>query len=838
MTGPAAGAVAVESDLAREIEAAVMARQGRRVGAEIKFLCPAHNDHNPSAAWNPEKQVWTCYACQAGGGARDLAQRLDLADNNRRESWTRSRGSGNSQTITLEALAADKALPADFLRGLGLHDLPNGRGVAIPYQDDAGNVVHVKRRTALKAKEGSRWPAKTPLMVYGRGRLEEARRAGYAVLPEGESDCWTLWHHGFPALGIPGAEAAGTLEPAHLDGIGRLYVIQEPDGGGASFAAGIARRLREIGWQGQAFVIRLADAKDPNDLHKQNPDGFRAAFQAAINGAEPLHQEEPQSAEIMETAPEMIRRPLCLVGGRAYAATWPWVKRTIRQTTDGKGKITVHDPPLTLEEQAPAIVRDDGVLFTDAPLLSARPLSALGLAVILPEIPPGDRTWSGAGVKRYQAGERPDPADVFHQVRDVVDRFMDFKRSLTDQGTMCELVGCFVFATYLLDAFNVAPYLWPNGDRGAGKTNLLFTVTELSYLGAVILAGGSYASLRDLADYGATIAFDDCENVMDPKKSDPDKRTLLLAGNRRGATVTFKEPAGKRGWVTRRVHTFCPRLFSAIRLPDPVLASRTITVPLVRSGDDRRAKATPLDHAAWPHDRRRLVDDLWAIALKNLPAIRRFDEEAARRVKLTGRDLEPWRAILGVALWLQEAHGVAGLFERMEALSVTYQTERGEIEATDPTRLLVLALWDMIDKQGVSAFEFETSALVGRINRLARETEITNDGEDFTNPKRVGRLLKRLRFEKAPPGKTRRKWRTTCADIESLARSYGMALSQEQNAENAGNAETPTGEQEEDSAFLQDRHYLRFIPDIPPPGDNDAPLDDAAEEVADPCLEF
>ena len=51
---------------------------------------------------------------------------------------------------------------------------------------------------------------------------------------------------------------------------------------------------------------------------------------------------------------------------------------------------------------------------------------------------------------------------------------------------------------------------------------------------------------------------------MDPRRTDPDKRTLLLAGNRRGATVAVKEPEGER-WVTRHVNTFSPRLFSAIR---------------------------------------------------------------------------------------------------------------------------------------------------------------------------------------------------------------------------------------------------------------------------------
>jgi hypothetical protein len=135
-------------------------------------------------------------------------------------------------------------------------------------------------------------------------------------------------------------------------------------------------------------------------------------------------------------------------------------------------------------------------------------------------------------------------------------------------------------------------------------------VCELAHLGQIILAGGSFASLRDMADYGACLAFDDAENLSDPHKTDPDKRALLLAGNRRGNTVPIKESTPDRGWRTRYVNTLCPRLFSATRFPDPILASRTIVVPLIRTPDKYRANADPLEYHLWPTDRRQLLDDL------------------------------------------------------------------------------------------------------------------------------------------------------------------------------------------------------------------------------------
>ncbi len=124
-------------------------------------------------------------------------------------------------------------------------------------------------------------------------------------------------------------------------------------------------------------------------------------------------------------------------------------------------------------------------------------------------------------------------------------------------------------------------FLWPNGDWGSGKTQLLDIIVRAGIFGTVGAGWRSCAALRDLADHGATLAFDDAENLSDPRRTDPDKRTLLLAGNRRGNTVPMKERVVD-GWKTRYVNTFSFRLFSATQLPDPILASRTIVVPLIR----------------------------------------------------------------------------------------------------------------------------------------------------------------------------------------------------------------------------------------------------------------
>jgi hypothetical protein len=499
------------------------------------------------------------------------------------------------------------------------------------------------------------------------------------------------------------------------------------------------------------------------------------------------------TVELLDARPEAIRRPLALVAGRAYAAAWVQPRVMTSQSVDSStGAVTVHDPPLERVEDRLLIVRDDGRFFADGVgLQGGRPLSELGLTVSLPHpLPPG-KGWSGAGVKRYLAGDRPDPKEVFSRLVCVADRFLDFGRSLGDQRTMCELVACYVLATWLLDALNVIGYIWPNAEPGCGKTTVLLVIAEVAYLGQVILVGSSYPTLRDMADHGATLCFDDAEAVMDTKKTDPDKRTLLLAGNRRGANIAVKEQVGDQ-WETRYVNTFCPRLFSAIRLPDRVLGSRTIIVPLVRSGDEAKTKATPADDSYWPCDRRRLVDDLWALGLARLPDIPEQDRLAAAEAKLSGRALEPWRGILAVARWLERHHGLTGLHGRMEGISVAYQSEQADYQEGDPIPVLFRALMELAcTAERGRAILVEPDAVAERMNRIAVAEDLApkEEGKTFTNSHRVGWMLKRQRFKRGDRSERAKAWQVTREGIEAAAAAYGVKPDTE--AEEGKHPESP-----------------------------------------------
>ena len=268
-----------------------------------RACCPAHADRKPSLSIGVGEQGQVLLKCFAGCSLEriveamgltmiDLFPDAGLVPDGQATTPSNTRHSA----LTLVDLALEKQLPWKFLFHLGVMEHPGG-GLQIPYHlQDGSRASRHRIRTALSAKEGSHWsPGTGAIVPYGLERLEEGRKVGYLVLVEGESDCWTLWYQGFPALGLPGAEMARTLEESMLTGIDRLYIMQEPDAGGTSFVNHIQRKLQAWGWKGKAFVLRFQDAKDPNEFYQHDRRGFHAAFEHVLEKAEPLATSESQA---------------------------------------------------------------------------------------------------------------------------------------------------------------------------------------------------------------------------------------------------------------------------------------------------------------------------------------------------------------------------------------------------------------------------------------------------------------------------------------------------------------------------------------------------------------
>ena len=191
--------------------------------------------------------------------------------------------------LTLADYAEAKRLPIEFLNKIGLRDAQyrNAPAVRIPYFGPDGTVV-MRFRVALTGKIQFYWQKGSKPCLYGASDSPHLARDGYAVLVEGESDAQTLWFHGFPSLGIPGAgNWREDRDAPLLADVPVIYVVIEPDKGGATVLDWLARSsIAE-----RAQLVRLpAGTKDPSALYLADPEGFVAAFQKALEAAEPFNE--------------------------------------------------------------------------------------------------------------------------------------------------------------------------------------------------------------------------------------------------------------------------------------------------------------------------------------------------------------------------------------------------------------------------------------------------------------------------------------------------------------------------------------------------------------------
>ncbi len=242
---------------------------------QYSACCPAHSDRKQSLSINTGDDGRVLLNCHVGCTVEEITEAMGC---------TVADLFGGADTLTVERLAAAKGMPLDFLESLGVVQ-QNGH-VLIRYRlADGTDAPRHRIRSALRAKDGSRWTVGEGESVpYGLDRLSGAADAGQVMLVEGETDCWTAWLYGLPALGLPGASTASKLQVEHLAGIETVFIHHEPDNGGDNFVEGLTDRLRTIGFQGKVAEFRLP-AKDLNELHQQYPKQFKAKLKAALKSA-------------------------------------------------------------------------------------------------------------------------------------------------------------------------------------------------------------------------------------------------------------------------------------------------------------------------------------------------------------------------------------------------------------------------------------------------------------------------------------------------------------------------------------------------------------------------
>ena len=176
--------------------------------------------------------------------------------------------------LTLAQYAASKHLPMDFLISLGLHDTPDG--VGIPYRNKDGSLYTTRTRLSLTTEPRFLQPTGISLSPYGEDRLG---KGSALVLVEGESDCHTLWYHGFAALGLPGAGSWKREWRTFLTPYSQVYLYDEGNLASRRLANRIAADCPGV------RRLKVRQYKDPSDLHMAESEDFGSLMRQAIRQA-------------------------------------------------------------------------------------------------------------------------------------------------------------------------------------------------------------------------------------------------------------------------------------------------------------------------------------------------------------------------------------------------------------------------------------------------------------------------------------------------------------------------------------------------------------------------
>lgn len=309
-------------------------------GERWRACCPFHEDKTPSFIVFPDGGH-NCFGCGVTGDAFDFAKRVNRDGSFKRALKRVADAAGVQLTtpqhngrLTVEALAQAKKLPVDFVKRIGWRQ--SDGYVLMVYQDVDGKPARPRARKKLKAStDGSVWWAgskEQQIVCYGAHMLKEWQSQGKRTLwlVEGETDSATLWLHDLAGLGVPGKENAKTLKPLAktIGTFDEICVSIEGDGGaGEQFGRNVCDVLKDAGVDpSQVRLVRFPGdgAKDPNDLHKKDTEGFVGELGALV-------AQSPRLAEWPEPEAKQATRasgtePDDLMDGRTFiprrAAEW------------------------------------------------------------------------------------------------------------------------------------------------------------------------------------------------------------------------------------------------------------------------------------------------------------------------------------------------------------------------------------------------------------------------------------------------------------------------------------------------------------------------------------
>ncbi len=589
-------------ELLAALDRAVLARSGQRQGREVRFLCPAHDDHRPSARWNRGKGVWRCDACGVGGGAVDLAQQLGV-----------------------ELPAAPARTPREtvyLIRDAG------GLPIAEHVRQDlaAGGKRLFWRRDGRPGLRGLR---SSELPLYGAERVAGWDPSRPVFVAEGEKAAECLVGIGAQAVGTV-TGASGTPGAGPVAALKGREVVLWPDADAAgarhmeriaAALAGVASSVRTYSPQGLPAGGDAAEWIEPR----------RAAGKPA---AAILHELETSAREVAirtvttargrDAATPPAGRAEEARAGLAAAAGAAAIGDSLRQLAEA---LRGADPLTRGLARESALAALEGKAKAPALLVDA--------ALMLQQPPPA--AGQGRTVEFSEPAPWPEPVDGAMLLADVAAAFTRY----VALPPLAEVAAAlWTVHAHALEAAAASPLLaLTSPEKRCGKTTTLSLLARLVPR-ALLSSNISPASLfRIVEKYSPTLLVDEADSFLRDKE---ELRGILNSGHTRDAAYVVRTVGDEN--EPRRFSTWAAKAVALIgHLPD-TLADRSLVVPMRRRAAGEQVERLRLDRPGGFEDLRRRAAR-WAA--DRLGELRGADPEVPG--ELGDRAADNWRPLLAIA---------------------------------------------------------------------------------------------------------------------------------------------------------------------------------------------
>lgn len=399
--------------------------------------------------------------------------------------------------------------------------------------------------------------------------------------------------------------------------------------------------------------------------------------------------------------------------------------------------------------------------------------------------------WTLEGVKAFLNGATVDPCQVFNHVFKVWEGYMEFPSASEYVYHALWDIG-----TYFHHLFNAFPYHYVGGIKRCGKTKDLMLHSCLAF-NAFFSNNMSTSSIyRLIQNARGTLLIDETEKLSQPDRA-LEFRSILLAGYKKGEKVYRIEKTRREILQPEAFEVYSPKALANIQGLEDVLEDRC-KITILRRGRNKQIINKEVNTSSPQWDK--LRSELYTLYLTFWKEVKEIYDEVSElnepnelvnfvkeqpyNVKdvafLVGRELEIWKPILALALFLDKKGCVLNKFTDsptslttlMLGLAIEDAKQRHAEDMTETGEaILVQVLKEVVKENGYC-----------KVKTLKEEMAKCFDEEQkWLTTRWIGNALRRLGFKEKRRVGTGYEYKLNRDDVQELAKRMGIEAEPEEN---------------------------------------------------------